>query len=138
VIDNGWRLPLRLEPRDDLLGVHTQLDILERHATPHRFGLLRDIDHAASAFADSFQNLVAPDGWLTASSGASARSSLMVGRAASTSVPSAVRSLVRGEQGSKTLAQRFVAAAFAVKPSTAFGSRFYEGKGEQGFFVRGG
>ena len=35
-----------LEPRDDLLGVHPQLDHLQRHAPPHRLGRLRDLDHA--------------------------------------------------------------------------------------------
>ena len=61
MIHHRQRLPLRLEPRDDLLGVHPQLDDLERHAPPHRLGLLRDIDHAAPAFADPLQQLVAPE-----------------------------------------------------------------------------
>jgi hypothetical protein len=36
-----------------LLRVHAQLDDLERHAPPHRFGLLGDIHHATPAFADA-------------------------------------------------------------------------------------
>ncbi len=47
------------EPRHDLLGVHPQLDDLQRDAPPHRLGLLCDVDHAAAAFANPFQQLVA-------------------------------------------------------------------------------
>ena len=61
MIHHRQRLPLRLETRDDLLGVHAQLDDLERDATPHRLGLLGDIDHAAAALAHLLQQLVAPD-----------------------------------------------------------------------------
>ena len=61
MIHHRQRLPLGLEPGDDLLGVHAQLDDLERHAPPHRLGLLGDIDHAAPAFADALQQLVAPE-----------------------------------------------------------------------------
>jgi hypothetical protein len=59
MIHHGQRLPLGLEARDDLLGVHAQLDDLERHAPAHRLGLLGHIDHAATAFADFLQQLVA-------------------------------------------------------------------------------
>jgi hypothetical protein len=55
------RLALSLEPRDHLPGVHAQLDHLQRHAKSHRIRLLRDIDHAAPAFADAFQSCVAPE-----------------------------------------------------------------------------
>ena len=52
---------LAIEPRDDLLGVHAQLDDFQRHAPPHRFGLLGDIDHATTAFANPLQQLVVPE-----------------------------------------------------------------------------
>jgi hypothetical protein len=53
MIHHRQRLPLRLEAGDDLLGVHAQLDDLERHAAADGFGLLRHVDHAAAAFAES-------------------------------------------------------------------------------------
>ena len=61
MVHHRQRLPLGLEPGDDLLGVHAQLDDFQRDAPPHRLGLLGDIDHAAAAFADAFQQLVAPE-----------------------------------------------------------------------------
>ncbi len=61
MIHHRQRLPLGLEPGDDLLGVHAQLDDLERHAAAHRFGLLGHIDHAAAAFAHALQQFVAPN-----------------------------------------------------------------------------
>ena len=63
MVHHGQCLPLGLEPRDDLLGVHAQLDDLQRDATAHRLGLFRDIDHAAAAFAHFFQKLVAANGF---------------------------------------------------------------------------
>ena len=51
-------LPLRLEPGDDLRGVHAQLDDLERDAAAHRLLLLRHIDNSAAAFADFLEQLV--------------------------------------------------------------------------------
>lgn len=61
MVHNRQRLALGLEPRDHLLGVHPQLDDLQRHAPPHRLGLLGDIHHAAAAFADALQQFVAPE-----------------------------------------------------------------------------
>jgi hypothetical protein len=40
-----------------ILGVHAQLDDLERDAAAHRFLLLGHIDHAAAAFADFSSSL---------------------------------------------------------------------------------
>ena len=57
MVHHRQRLPLGLEPGDDLLGVHAQLDDLERDAPPHRLGLLGHIDHAAAAFADFSSSL---------------------------------------------------------------------------------
>ena len=61
MIHHRQRLPFRLEPRDHLLGVHPQLDHLQRHPPPHRLGLLRDIHHAATAFAHPLQQFVAAE-----------------------------------------------------------------------------
>src|SRR5262245_45678843 len=55
------RLPLRLESSDYLLGVHSELDDLERKATLHRLPLLRDVDSTKTAFTQLFQQLVAVD-----------------------------------------------------------------------------
>ena len=57
MVHQGQRLPLRLEPGDDTLGVHAQLDDLERHPAANRFLLLGHINHAAAAFADLLQQV---------------------------------------------------------------------------------
>ena len=44
------------------LGVHAQLDDLERDAAADRLGLLGHIDHPAAAFAELLQQLVAAKG----------------------------------------------------------------------------
>ena len=59
MVHQRQRLPLGLEPGDDLLGVHAQLDDLERDPAAHRLLLLGHVDHAAAAFADLLQQLVA-------------------------------------------------------------------------------
>ncbi len=61
MVHHRQRLPLRLEPGDDLLGVHAQLDHLEGHFAADRLLLFGDIDHPAAAFADLLQQLVTPD-----------------------------------------------------------------------------
>ncbi len=61
MIHHRQGLSLGLEPGHHLLGVHPQLDDLERHAPPHRLGLLRHIHHPAPALADSLQQLVTPE-----------------------------------------------------------------------------
>ena len=61
MIHHGQRLPFGLEPGDDLLGVHAQLDDFERHPPSHRLGLFGDINHAATAFAHALQKFVAPE-----------------------------------------------------------------------------
>ena len=55
------RLALGFKAGDDLLGVHAQLDDLERHAAAHRFLLLGHVNHAAAAFADFLEQFVAAD-----------------------------------------------------------------------------
>ena len=58
MVHQRQRLPLGFEAGDDLLGVHAQLDDLERDPAAHRFCLLGHTDHAAAAFADSLQETV--------------------------------------------------------------------------------
>ena len=60
MIHHRQRLPLRLKPGDDALGVHAQLDDLERHLPAHRFLLFRQINRPAAALADFLQQLVTP------------------------------------------------------------------------------
>jgi hypothetical protein len=66
------RLPFRFKPGNGLLGVHPQLDHFERHGSAHRFGLLCEIDYAATTFTDTFQGFIAPnllaDGFIRCSS----------------------------------------------------------------------
>ena len=59
MVHQRQRLPLGLEPGDDALGVHAQLDDLERDAAADRFLLLGHINHAAAAFADLLEQFVA-------------------------------------------------------------------------------
>ena len=61
MVHHRQRLPLGLEPGDDLLGVHAQLDDLERHAPTDRFLLLGHVDHATAAFADLLEQFVTAD-----------------------------------------------------------------------------
>ena len=61
MVHEGQGLALGLEPGDDLLGVHAQLDDLEGHPAADRLGLLGHIDHPAAALADLFQQLVVAD-----------------------------------------------------------------------------
>ena len=61
MVHHRQRLPLGLEAGDDLLGVHAQLDDLERDAAAHGLRLFGDIHHTAAAFADSLEQLVAPE-----------------------------------------------------------------------------
>ncbi len=71
MVHQRQRLPLGFEAGDDLLGVHAQLDDLERHAAAHRFLLLGHVNHAAAAFADLLQQFVAANASGQASSGTS-------------------------------------------------------------------
>ena len=59
MVHQRQRLPLRLEPGNDALGVHAQLDDLERDPAANRLLLLGHINHAAAAFADLLQQFVA-------------------------------------------------------------------------------
>jgi hypothetical protein len=59
VVHQRQRLPLRLEPGDDLSGVHAQLDDFQCQAPAHRFKLLRRIDDPAATLAEFLQQHVA-------------------------------------------------------------------------------
>ena len=61
MVHHRERLPLGLEPGDDLPAVHAQLDDLEGDAAFDRLALLGHPDFAEAAFADLFQQLVAAD-----------------------------------------------------------------------------
>src|SRR6266404_9703982 len=54
-------LSLDLKAGDDLLGIHSWLDDLERYAASDGFVLLGHVDNAEAAFADLFEELVASD-----------------------------------------------------------------------------
>jgi len=61
MVHQRQRLALRLEARDHLLGVHAQLDDLERHLAPDRLELLGHPDRAHAALADLLQELEVAD-----------------------------------------------------------------------------
>ena len=61
MVHHRQRLPLGLEPRDDALGVHAQLDDLERNAAAERLLLFGHVNHAAAALADLLEQFVAAD-----------------------------------------------------------------------------
>ncbi len=61
VIHEGQGLALGFEPSDDLLGVHAQLDDLQRDPAADRLLLFGHIDHATTAFADLLKQFVAPN-----------------------------------------------------------------------------
>ena len=54
-------LAFGLEPGDDALGLHAELDDLQRHPPAHRLLLLGHVDHAAAALPDLLEELVPPD-----------------------------------------------------------------------------
>jgi hypothetical protein len=54
-------LALGLEPRHDLLGVHAQLDDLERDTAPHWLLLFRHPDRAEGSLADWLEEFVTTD-----------------------------------------------------------------------------
>ena len=61
MVHHRQRLPLGLKAGDDVLGVHAQLDDLERHAPPDRLLLFGHENHAAAAFADFLQQFIMAD-----------------------------------------------------------------------------
>src|SRR6185503_9795163 len=61
MVHHRQRLAFGLEARDDLPGVHAELDDLQGHAAAHGFLLFGHEDHAAAAFADLLEKFVAAD-----------------------------------------------------------------------------
>jgi len=114
MIHHRQRLALRLEAGHHLLGVHPQLDDLQRDPAAHRFLLFRHPHHAKAALADLLQQLVAPDLAPGCSSVKSFFESVTVGRRKSPAC-SWARS-----RDSHFLAQRRVASAGAVQVRGAF------------------
>src|SRR5262245_14571298 len=55
------RLALRLEPRDDVRSVHTDLEHLERDGPPDRRSLHGAPDLSHPAFADALEEAIRPD-----------------------------------------------------------------------------
>ena len=109
-------LPLGFEPGDDLLGVHAELDDLERHASAYRFLLLGHIDHTATALAELLEQFVAAN--LVAGffheRNIHSRGSIEV-ETGGWCFQKILRLLVRLEQGFDLLAQRRVTCAGLVQ-----------------------
>ncbi len=61
MIHHCQRLPLGLEPSDDLAAVHSRLDDLERDLAAHRLLLLRHVDGAHASLTNLFEQLVGAD-----------------------------------------------------------------------------
>ena len=57
------RLPLGLEPRDDVRRVHPGFDDLQRDLTMNRAGLFREPDFAHAAFSQALKQTVRADGF---------------------------------------------------------------------------
>jgi hypothetical protein len=126
VIHHPQPLPLRLEPGHHLLGVHAQLDDLQRHASPHRLGLLGDIHHAAPAFADTLQQLVSPQRLAHRFVGRVGKVQLdgcSHCRRIDTIGQYPLRLFVPGEQPPQALAQRQISGARPVQKGSAFRPR---------------
>ena len=61
VIHQGQGLTLGLEPGQDLLGIHAQLDDLQGDLARDRLGLLGQVDRGEPTLPDHFADLVAVD-----------------------------------------------------------------------------
>ena len=62
MIHERERLAFRFKPGHDALGVHAQLDHLDRHLAPNGFALLSPINDTEAPLADLLQKFVAADG----------------------------------------------------------------------------
>jgi hypothetical protein len=134
MVHHRQRLSLGLETSDNGLGVHPEFDDLERNATPHRHGLFRDIDHAVTAFADSFQQFVTtqslPHRFVLGVGQIELQRRLDGGRG---DRPQFVRLVVGSQQRVEAPAQCVVIAAFAIQPHRALGSGFRQRERKQRF-----
>ena len=128
MIHHRQRLALGLEPSDNLLGVHAQLDDLQRHAAPDRLLLFGYIDDAAAAFANHLTQLVMANFVAWPFKGDV--------RIHSGFVEKRARLLVRGQERLHLRPERGVASAFPIQQCGAFGGvRQFQRRGEQ--FFRG-
>ena len=118
------------------LGVHAQLDDLERHAAAHRLLLLRHIDHAAAAFADFLQQFIVADDLAHG----------LVRNIRQLDLHRSFRSrrgfgqhtlglFMRREQRFEPLAQRCVVTTFAIKPLRSLVRRLGQRQLKQKFFA---
>ena len=133
MVHHRQRLPLRLEPGDDLLGVHAQLDHLEGHFAADRLLLFGHIDHAAAAFADLLQQLVAPQRLAHGFVGRVGEIQLdgsFRRRHRSAVARQFIRPVMRSQQGHQTGAQRRIAVTGAVEEDGALGDGPFEGGGK--------
>ena len=137
MIHHRQRLALRLEARDDLLGVHAKLDDFERDTPPHRLALLGDIHHAATAFADFFHQLVAAErlahGFVEPIIDDIAFDHRSFGF--DLCGQQIVWLVVRGEQGVEARAQGFVRSAHDFEKGRAFRRGLFKGQRKQGCFA---
>jgi hypothetical protein len=121
-----------------LPGVHAGLDQLEGDLAADRLGLLGDVDGAHAAFAEAFEELVAPG---DDRAGGDARLGGVEGPGGGGvvgAVEDAVDALVEGEQLPQALAQGVVAGAGLVEEGVALGGVGHvQGGGEQGFLGHG-
>jgi hypothetical protein len=141
MVHHRQRLPLRLEARNNLLGVHAQLDDFQRHAPAHGFGLLRDINHAASAFADPLQQFVASNrlahGFVCIPArrihrdGPDQITLAKTGRG----FQERIAGIVGFEQHFQALAQAGITVAGAIEECRALGGREFRHRPEKGFFA---
>ncbi len=132
VVHHRERLPLRLKPGDHLLGVHAQLDDLERHAPAHGYCLLGHINHATSPFAHTFQQLVTPEGLAHRLVG-SVSGVKLEGRLSGFDIGGQrrFRFVMRGEQGFEAGAQGGIGSAHGQQKGRTLRQRLFDGQCEQ-------
>src|SRR5207249_9399131 len=134
------RLPLGLETGDNGLGIHAQLDDLERDTASNGFFLLGHVNHATTAFTDLLKEFVAADAvarFLGYRNHASGDYEGFGGYGRRRFIQELARSFMRLKQILDALAKLSVAGAFAVEKGGALGSGLFKCQRKQGFFTRG-
>ncbi len=127
VVHQGQRLPLLLEARDHLPGVHAELDDLQRDAPNDRLLLLGHEHDAKAPFADLLQQLV----------GADPRAGALVVRragrrhAGAGGRPEELLAVGRGEHPEQPLPQFRIRTALPGQERTAFRGRQLEREVEE-------
>ncbi len=136
MIHHRQRLPLGLEPRHHLLGVHAQLDDLEGHFAADRLLLFGDIDHAAAALPDLLQQLVATErlahGFVRRIGQFQLHRRLGSGFVLRRQF---IRRVMGDEQGVEALAQGVIAEAGPIQEGGAFRTGQLDGGLKQGFLA---